>query len=101
MTNERNTDITAVESRRVALTPLHFDLTHHAGVKALTEHDLERLLEEPVERADMVSSDRVPTRPRRRAPPSCAGCSTITPTAITCSTTRRSVTPSTTRSTTS
>ena len=45
--NERDTDITAVESRRVAITPLHFDLTHHEGVQALIEHDLERLLEEP------------------------------------------------------
>ncbi len=44
---ERDTDIAAVESRRVAITPLHFDLTHHQGVAALLEHDLSRLLEEP------------------------------------------------------
>lgn len=48
--NERDTDITAVESRRVAITPLHFDLTHHEGVQALIEHDLSRLLEGPVDR---------------------------------------------------
>ena len=47
--NERDTDITAVESRCVAITPLHFDLTHHDGVQALIEHDLSRLLEEPDE----------------------------------------------------
>ena len=45
--NERDTDIAAVEARRVAITPLHFDLTHHEGVRALVEHDLTRLLEEP------------------------------------------------------
>jgi 5'-nucleotidase len=48
--NERDTDITAVEARRVAITPLHFDLTHHAGVQALIEHDLARLLEEPTDK---------------------------------------------------
>jgi 5'-nucleotidase len=46
--DELDTDITAIESRRVALTPLHFDLTHHDGVQALVERNLERLLEEPV-----------------------------------------------------
>jgi 5'-nucleotidase len=45
---ELDTDITAIESRRVALTPLHFDLTHHDGVQALVARNLERLLEEPV-----------------------------------------------------
>ena len=44
--NERDTDIAAVESGRVALTPLHFDLTHHDGVEALIERDLARLLDE-------------------------------------------------------
>jgi 5'-nucleotidase len=45
--NERDTDVTALADRQVAVTPLHFDLTHHAGVQALIEHDLARLLEEP------------------------------------------------------
>jgi 5'-nucleotidase len=44
---EQDTDITAIASGRVAVTPLHFDLTHHEGVQALIEHDLERLLERP------------------------------------------------------
>ncbi len=46
---ERDTDTAAVAARRVAITPLHFDLTHHEGVQALVEHDLQRLLEEPVD----------------------------------------------------
>jgi 5'-nucleotidase len=49
--DERDTDVNALESRRVAVTPLHFDLTHHEGLQALIEHDLSRLLEEPVDRA--------------------------------------------------
>ncbi len=44
--DEQDTDVTALADRRVAITPLHFDLTHHAGVRALTEHDLERLLKD-------------------------------------------------------
>lgn len=47
--DELDTDIAAIAGRRVAVTPLHFDLTHHEGVKALLEHDLERLLLEPIE----------------------------------------------------
>jgi 5'-nucleotidase len=43
--NERDTDIRAVESGKVALTPLHFDLTHHDGLPELIERDLARLLE--------------------------------------------------------
>jgi 5'-nucleotidase len=44
--DEQDTDITALADRNVAITPLHFDLTHHAGVEALAEHDLERLLKD-------------------------------------------------------
>jgi len=46
---ERDTDITAIASGRVAVTPLHFDLTYHAGVQALIDHDLDRLLREPIQ----------------------------------------------------
>ncbi len=42
---ELGTDIAAIASRRVALTPLHFELTHHEGLAALAAHDLERLLQ--------------------------------------------------------
>jgi 5'-nucleotidase len=45
--NEVDTDVAAVAARRVAVTPLHFELTHHDGVQALIEHDLGRLLGEP------------------------------------------------------
>ncbi len=44
---QRDTDIAAVEERRIAVTPLHFDLTYHDGIRALATHDLERLLTEP------------------------------------------------------
>ncbi len=47
---ERDTDIAAIAWRRVAITPLHFDLTYHEGVQALVQHDLSRLLEAPVDR---------------------------------------------------
>jgi 5'-nucleotidase len=45
-TDELDTDVAAVAARRVAITPLHFDLTYHEGVQALIEHGLDRLLEE-------------------------------------------------------
>lgn len=41
---ETDTDTAVIAARRIALTPLHFDLTHHDGVVALAAHDLERLL---------------------------------------------------------
>lgn len=43
---ERDTDVTVLADRRVAITPLHFDLTHHEGIQALAEHDLDSLLTE-------------------------------------------------------
>ena len=43
--DEPDTDVATVARRRVALTPLHFDLTHHAGVQAMLEHSLDHLLE--------------------------------------------------------
>ncbi len=43
--DERGTDVAAIASGQIAVTPLHFDLTYHAGVEALAAHDLERLLE--------------------------------------------------------
>ena len=41
---EVDTDVATVAAGRVAVTPLHFDLTYHQGVQALIEHELERLL---------------------------------------------------------
>jgi 5'-nucleotidase len=42
--DEPGTDLNAVHAGRIALTPVHLDLTHHAGLGALGEARLERLL---------------------------------------------------------
>jgi 5'-nucleotidase len=44
--DEIGTDVAAVAGGRIAVTPLHFDLTHHESIEALAAHDLERLLNE-------------------------------------------------------
>jgi 5'-nucleotidase len=43
--DEPGTDLAAVSAGRVAVTPLHFDLTAEHGMEALREYDLARLLE--------------------------------------------------------
>jgi 5'-nucleotidase len=43
--DEPGTDLAAVARNRVALTPVHFDLTHHEGLDGLGEWDVEGLLE--------------------------------------------------------
>jgi 5'-nucleotidase len=42
--DEQGTDIAAVAAGRIAVTPVHFDLTHRAGMGALEQHDLARLI---------------------------------------------------------
>ena len=42
--DEQGTDLAAVAAGRIAVTPLHFDLTDQAGVHELAGFDLERLL---------------------------------------------------------
>jgi 5'-nucleotidase len=42
--DEQGTDIAAVAAGRIAITPVHFDLTHRAGIGALEQHDLARLI---------------------------------------------------------
>ncbi len=42
---EAGTDFAAIGDGRIAVTPLHFDLTDVAGMDALVTHDLARLLE--------------------------------------------------------
>jgi 5'-nucleotidase len=42
--DETGTDVVAIASGKIAVTPLHFDLTHHAGLQSLALHDLDRLL---------------------------------------------------------
>ena len=44
---EVDTDLVAVANRRIAVTPLHFALTHLESLEALAAHDLQRLLAEP------------------------------------------------------
>jgi 5'-nucleotidase len=42
--HEEGTDLAAVADCRIAVTPVHFDLTDRAGMDALAVHDLARLL---------------------------------------------------------
>jgi 5'-nucleotidase len=43
--DEPGTDLAAVAAGRIALTPIHFDLTHVPGIELLREFELERLLD--------------------------------------------------------
>jgi 5'-nucleotidase len=47
--DEPGTDLAAVAAGRIAVTPLHFDLTDRRGMDALELHDLTRLLEPAAE----------------------------------------------------
>ncbi|HEV2062537.1 MAG TPA: 5'/3'-nucleotidase SurE [Solirubrobacteraceae bacterium] len=47
--DEQGTDLAAVAAGRIAVTPLHFDLTDRRGMDALDLHDLARLLEPAAE----------------------------------------------------
>jgi 5'-nucleotidase len=42
--DERGTDLAAVAAGRIAVTPIHFDLTDRDGLDALERHDLGRLI---------------------------------------------------------
>ncbi|HEY3969948.1 MAG TPA: 5'/3'-nucleotidase SurE [Solirubrobacteraceae bacterium] len=42
--DEPGTDLAAVAEGRIALTPIHFDLTHRGGLEVLREFDLQALL---------------------------------------------------------
>jgi 5'-nucleotidase len=42
--NETGTDLAAVGQGKIAVTPLHFDLTDHEGMSALQRYDLSRLI---------------------------------------------------------
>ncbi len=42
--DEIGTDLAAVANGKIAITPLHFDLTAHEGLSALARHDLARLI---------------------------------------------------------
>jgi len=45
--SERDTDLVAIAQRRISVTPIHFELTHHESLEALAAHDLNRLLAAP------------------------------------------------------
>jgi 5'-nucleotidase len=42
--DEPGTDLAAIAAGRIAVTPIHFDLTDVPGIDALTKHDLARLV---------------------------------------------------------
>jgi 5'-nucleotidase len=44
LVDEQGTDISAVAAGRIAVTPIHFDLTDRDGIAALQAHDLAQLL---------------------------------------------------------
>jgi 5'-nucleotidase len=46
------TDLAAIAAGRIAVTPIHFDLTDRSGMDALVEHDLARLLEPAAEEVE-------------------------------------------------
>ena len=46
--DEPGTDLAAVAAGRIAVTPIHFDLTDRASLEALRRFDLEGLLEPPI-----------------------------------------------------
>ena len=50
--DDAGTDLAAVAAGRIAVTPLHFDLTDTAGMDALEVHDLARLLEPAAEEVE-------------------------------------------------
>ena len=50
--DEEGTDLAAVAGGRIAVTPIHFDLTDRNGMDALTEYDLARLVEPAAEEVE-------------------------------------------------
>ncbi len=56
--DERGTDLAAVAAGRVAVTPIHFDLTDRPSLEALRRFDLEELLAPPV--GDRPAHDAMP-----------------------------------------
>jgi 5'-nucleotidase len=49
--DEPGTDLAAVHAGRIAVTPLHFDLTAAHGIEALRGYDLQALLQPAAEEA--------------------------------------------------
>ena len=104
--DEPGTDLAAVHAGRIAVTPIHFDLTDRAGLEALRGLRPGRAARAADRRSarprDAVSAAQdAATRRSQRGRRSCASSSSTTPAATTCSTTRRSATTRTTRCSTS
>jgi 5'-nucleotidase len=51
-TDETDTDVAAVAAGKIAVTPLHFDLTDHEGMDTLQRYDLARLIEPAADQID-------------------------------------------------
>jgi 5'-nucleotidase len=49
---EEGTDLASIASGRIAVTPIHFDLTDRSGMDALVEYDLARLVEPAAEEVE-------------------------------------------------
>jgi 5'-nucleotidase len=50
--DEEGTDLAAVAARRIAVTPIHFDLTDRDGLDALARYDLARLIRPAAEEVE-------------------------------------------------
>ena len=99
--DETGTDLAAVAAGRIAVTPIHFDLTDHDGLDGARA-----LRPGPADRAGRTGGDRALSAGGGHdvagsASPSCAASSTTTAIATTSSTIPRSATTTTTRCSTS
>jgi 5'-nucleotidase len=56
--DEPGTDLAAVAAGRIAVTPIHFDLTDRPSLDALRRFDLQELLAPPI--ADRTAHDPIP-----------------------------------------
>ncbi|HEY1689299.1 MAG TPA: 5'/3'-nucleotidase SurE [Solirubrobacteraceae bacterium] len=54
--DEPGTDLAVVAAGRIAVTPLHFDLTYRPGIETLRSYDLEALLTLPAQPAEELAS---------------------------------------------
>ena len=55
--DEPGTDLAAVARGKVALTPIHFDLTHHGGLGGLGEWDVDGMLDRATSSADAAGGE--------------------------------------------
>ena len=91
--DEPGTDLAALARGKVALTPIHFDLTHHDGLDGLGAWDTGRPARGRVEGIPPSMSAAIPPN----APTSSGASSSTTTSSTTKRTIRRSATTSTTR----